>query len=230
MNGSPDALHLIPEVEERLAHYFGEPEVPHRDPVEELVRTILSQNTNDRNRDLAFYRLRQRFPTWIEILKASEEELFETIKPAGLGNQKAKRIKEVLEWISRQTGSFSLDFIKSLTDQEALTALSSLKGVGIKTAGVVLAFAFGRDLCPVDTHINRIAHRLHWVLNKTNPEKVFWTIKPHIPVGRARQFHLNLLKLGRTICTARLPKCYICPLATLCPWEMKTQNDKGAPL
>ncbi|MFN3821744.1 MAG: endonuclease III domain-containing protein [bacterium] len=213
-----DSLKLIPEVERRLKYHFGEPEIVLRDPGDELIRTILSQNTNDRNRDRAFLQLKEKFPTWDQVLEVSEKTIGELIRPAGLENQKAHRIKKILSWLKETNGGFNLEFIEELNDDEAIALLTTQKGIGLKTAGVVLAFAFGRDLCPVDTHIHRIAHRLGWVMGKASPKKIFYTIKPHIPSGRARSLHLNLLRLGRIICTARQPNCRQCPLTDLCCW------------
>ncbi len=148
-------------VHETLLEFYGRPEwrnpLP---PLDELVSTILSQNTNDTNRDRAFQALRQRFPTWEAVRDADEQEVIDAIRPAGLGNQKGPRIQNVLREITRQRGELSLDFLAQLPDAEALEWLMTFKGVGPKTASIVLLFSLGKPAFPVDTHIYRVSGRL----------------------------------------------------------------------
>ncbi len=207
----------IPALEKR----FGIPTRQLKDPLDELIVTILSQNTNDRNRDAAYRRLRVRFPTWQKALDADVSTIEEAIRPAGLGKQKSRRIKETLEWVKERFGGFNLSPLGVMSDVEAIETLTARKGIGVKTAAVVLAFGFGRDICPVDTHVHRIAGRLGWVNHNTTAEAAFYKIRLNIPSGKAATFHLNLLKFGRTICTARNPDCDDCPLWNDCVWEGK---------
>jgi endonuclease-3 len=148
-------------VHEKLLAAYGHPEwrnpLP---PLDELVSTILSQNTNDTNRDRAFQALRQRFPTWEAVRDADEQAVIDAIRPAGLGNQKGPRIQNVLREITRQRGELSLDFLSIMPDSEALEWLMSFKGVGPKTASIVLLFSLGKPAFPVDTHIYRVSGRL----------------------------------------------------------------------
>ncbi len=203
---------------EILEEEFGVPTWRSKDPLDELVVTILSQNTNDRNRDLAYRRLREAFPTWRKLLDADLPSVEEAIRPAGLGGQKSGRIKETLEWVVKEFNGFTLSPLDKMSDDAVIDLLTARKGIGVKTAAVVLAFGFGRDICPVDTHVHRIAGRLGWVNGKTTAEATFHAIRPHIPTGKAASFHLNLLKFGRTICTARNPGCGGCPLQRDCTW------------
>jgi len=207
----------IPVLEKR----FGIPILQLKDPLDELIVTILSQNTNDRNRDKAYRRLRDRFPTWQEALSADVSSIEEAIRSAGLGKQKSRRIKEILEWIRERFGGFTLSHLERMSDDEVIETLTARNGIGVKTAAVVLAFGFGRDICPVDTHVHRIAGRLGWVNHNATTEAAFYKIRPNIPSGKAATFHLNLLKFGRTICTARNPDCSNCPLWNDCVWEGK---------
>jgi len=202
-----------------LEKEFGIPTWKKKDPLDELIVTILSQNTNDRNRDKGYQRLRASFPSWQDVLKADVALIEEAIRPAGLAVQKSRRMQGVLRWINNTFGGLTLQPLKSMKDDEVIELLTTQKGIGVKTAAVVLAFALDRDICPVDTHVHRIAHRLGWVSPKTTAEKVFYLIRPFIPNGKAPTFHLNLLEFGKTRCTARNPHCNNCPLQQDCIWE-----------
>jgi len=198
---------------------FGVPQWRRKDPLDELMLTILSQNTNDRNRDNAYHKLRAQFPTWEKVMQADVELIEGAIRSAGLSKQKSKNMKNALLWINDYFGDLSLDKIRSLSDDEAIELLTSQKGVGIKTAAVMLAFSLDRDLCPVDTHVHRIALRLGWVREKTNAVNTFKLLRVAMPRGKAATFHLNLLRFGREICNARSPKCGGCPLFEVCKWK-----------
>ncbi len=217
----------IETVVQLLESEFGIPNWRRKDPLDELILTILSQNTNDRNRDNGYVRLRNQFPTWAEVLDAPISAIEEAIRPAGLSNQKSTSIKGALAWVKERFGSLSLQGLRSLENDEVIQLLTSQKGVGVKTAAVLLAFSLDRDLCPVDTHVHRIALRLGWVKEGTSAEKTFTAIRSSMPEGKAASFHLNLLKFGRTICTARSPKCEVCPLWDDCQYlEKKPQPFK----
>lgn len=198
---------------------FGVPQWRRKDPLDELMLTILSQNTNDRNRDNAYHRLRALFPTWEEVMKADVEKIEAAIRTAGLSKQKSNNMKNALLWINDYFGELSLDRLRDMPDDEAIELLTSQKGVGIKTAAVMLAFSLGRDLCPVDTHVHRIALRLGWVREKTNAVNTFKQLREAMAKGKAATFHLNLLRFGREICNARSPKCGECPLFEVCKWK-----------
>ncbi|MBM3328506.1 MAG: endonuclease III [Calditrichaeota bacterium] len=208
-----------------LLGLFGKPDTPQRDPVEELIITILSQNTNDRNRDAAYRQLKVSYPSWEQVLVADLDSLEAVIRPAGLGRQKALHIKETLAWLMDSFGGFDLAVISKMSDDEAIDLLTSRSGIGIKTACVVLAFAFGRNLCPVDTHVHRIAHRLGWVPERSSAGRTFHHLRPAMPPDRAARFHLNLLRFGRAICHSRSPACAQCPLWDECVFDAKGKRE-----
>lgn len=205
------ALH---EVDQRLHTLWGDPRVDHEDdPLEILIRTILSQNTSDRNRDRAYDALRARYPGWVQVLEAPTEAVAEAIRGAGLHQQRAARIKSVLRTIQDGHGALSLAFLNRMADAEAHDWLLSLPGVGRKTAAIVLLFAFGRPFFPVDTHVERVTRRLGILAGKGDPHDLLAAL---VPAGREGPLHLNLIRLGREICHARRPACPACPLADLC--------------
>ncbi|MDZ7270634.1 MAG: endonuclease III [candidate division KSB1 bacterium] len=214
----PKLAHLAGEVTRLLEKTFGEPKwTGPRDPLDVLIRTILSQNTNDRNRDLAYEALRARYPRWDEVLAAPTAEIASTIRPAGLSNQKSVRIKELLTWIKQTYGALDLRSICQQPTEHVVDLFLQRKGVGIKTISVVLMFACGRDIFPVDTHVHRICMRLGLVPPGATAERTHHLMQPLVPKGKAYSLHMNLLRLGRTICRARKPLCALCPLQAICP-------------
>ncbi len=191
------------------------------EPLDSLILTILSQNTNDNLRDQAYARLRSSFQTWQEVVEAPVEKIEEAVRIAGLSKQKSANIQAFLQWTVEQFGEYSLMSLADMDDDEAIGLLTAQKGVGIKTAAVTLMVTLGRDLCPVDTHVHRISKRLGWVNEKTSAEKTFWQLRPYVPAGRGYSLHMNLLQFGRTVCQARKPKCEKCFLWDECVWEGK---------
>lgn len=187
-------------------------------PVDELVSTILSQNTNDTNRDRAFNSLRERFPTWEEVRDAPPEEVIEAIRTAGLANQKGPRIQGVLKEISDQRGEINLDFLEELSPQETRDWLMQFKGVGPKTAAIVLQFSLGKPAFPVDTHIYRVSGRIGLRPPQMNADKAHDHLANLFPPETYYAAHLNIIRLGREICQARRPNCSICPLQKLCAY------------
>jgi endonuclease-3 len=206
-------------VHQALLDFYGLPEwrnpLP---PVDELVSTILSQNTNDTNRDRAFNSLRERFPTWEEVRDAPPEEVIEAIRTAGLANQKGPRIQGVLKGISDQRGEINLDFLEELSPEEASDWLMQFKGVGPKTAAIVLQFSLGKPAFPVDTHIYRVSGRIGLRPPQMNAEKAHDHLANLFPPETYYAAHLNIIRLGREICQARRPNCSICPLQKLCAY------------
>lgn len=186
--------------------------------VDELVSTILSQNTNDVNRDAAFHSLREHFPTWEAVRDAQPQDVITAIRTAGLANQKGPRIQAVLRQITDEVGSLNLDFLAELPQEEARNWLLRFNGVGPKTAAIVLQFSLGIPAFPVDTHIYRISGRLGLRPDKMTVEQAH----PHLEGLFEPEFyeadHLNIIRLGREICLARQPKCAICPLQALCDY------------
>ncbi len=204
-------------VHERLLAAYGAPVRQPGDPLAALVSTILSQNTNDVNRDRAFARLRERFPTWEAVRDAPVEEVMEAVRPAGLAPTKAPRIQEALRRISAERGALSLDFLADLPLEEARTWLRAIPGVGPKTAAIVLLFALGRPAFPVDTHIHRVARRLGLIPQQVSREQAHELLEALLPPDIYYPFHINLIAHGRTVCHARNPECARCVIREDCP-------------
>lgn len=181
-----------------------------------LIRTILSQNTNDVNRDKGFTALQERFPTWEEVRKADVEEIGESIRIAGLHVQKSRTIKNFLTWLKANRGNLDLEFLCGMESSDAIQILCQHKGIGIKTASVTLTFACGHEVFPVDTHVIRISRRLGLVPSNCTAEKAHEVMPQIVPVGKSLPFHMNLITFGRKICHARKPECDKCPFTTHC--------------
>ena len=186
------------------------------DVLECLILTILSQNTTDVNRDRGYAELKDRFPTWEDVLHADVQAIAAAIRLAGLGNQKSRTIKNFLSWLKAEHGELSLEFIHDMETEAALELLCQHKGIGIKTASVTLSFACGREVFPVDTHILRISKRLGLIPLNCSAEKAHQVLLPIVPEGKAYPFHMNLIYFGRQICDARKPLCERCPLTQHC--------------
>lgn len=207
------------EVHGRLGKAYGMPEWHTEldpDPVGTLVNTILSQNTNDRNRDVAFNRLRQRFPTWEAVRDAPVAQMIDAVRPAGLAPTKGPRIQEALRAITQHQGEISLDFLRDKPLEEARRWLLALDGVGPKTAAIVLLFSMGRPAFPVDTHVHRVTKRLGLIPDSTSREKAHELLEELVPKSLYYPFHLNLIRHGRTVCVARSPRCEACVLGDIC--------------
>lgn len=204
-------------VHQKLLDFYGSPEWRTPMPaVDELVSTILSQNTNDTNRDRAFQALRDAFPTWEQVRDASVDEVITAIRPAGLANQKGPRIQQVLREITAQRGALDLDFLADLSPDEGRRWLLQFKGVGPKTAAIVLLFSLGKPAFPVDTHIYRVSGRIGLRPEKMSVEQAHQHLEALLPPNTYFAAHLNLIRLGREVCTARKPNCPVCPLQPLC--------------
>lgn len=201
-----------------LREYGPRPWQPGRDPVATLVSTILSQNTNDLNRDRAFAQMRERFPTWEAVRDADPAELVEAIRPAGLANQKGPRIQNALRMITDQQGELSLDFLADMETEEARQWLTSIKGVGPKTAAIVLCFALGKPAFPVDTHVHRVTRRLGLIGPETTREQAHTVLEELLPAEIYYPFHLNLIAHGRQVCKSRQPRCEVCVLREYCEY------------
>lgn len=217
----------LEKINDILRQFFGVPAkaaVP-PDPVDLIIATILSQNTNDKNSYKAFRLLKQKYPEWITVHKLKTERLEDIIRIAGLSKQKAAAIKDLLDYLVNTKGTVSLDYTEQLSNDEILQELTSIKGIGIKTASCVLLFSLERNVCPVDTHVHRVLNRVGIVKTAT-PEKTFIMIRNEIPENSAHQFHTNLIRLGREICKSSGPVCYICPLKKLCRYPEKDFSRK----
>ncbi len=191
-------------------------------PIDELIRTILSQNTSDSNSLTAFAVLKRNFKSWEGLLKTDTAKLSRLIKHAGLANIKAKRIKEVLLEIKRRECRLSLGSLKDMSVREALAYLESLKGVGPKTAACVLLFSFGKPVMPVDTHIYRVAKRLGLIPEESGIEEAHQKLTDMVPKSLIYEFHLGIIEHGRKICKAQNPRCGVCFLYSLCRFKDRT--------
>jgi endonuclease III len=208
---------LALDVHKRLLKFYGQPTwrnpLP---PVDELISTILSQNTNDINRDRAFESLRQHYPIWEAVRDADPASVVAAIRPAGLANQKGPRIQQVLREITAERGSLDLHFLSGLPLEEARAWLMKFKGVGPKTAAIVLLFSLGRPAFPVDTHIYRVTGRIGLRPEKMTVEEAHTHLENLFPPETYYAAHLNIIHLGREICAARKADCIICPLQNIC--------------
>jgi endonuclease III len=207
----------VRRIRARLAELYGVPRMPpHGHPIAELICTVLSQSTNDRNRDVAYLRLRERFETWEAVRDAPVEEVEEAIRPGGISKVKSVRIQAILEAISER-GELSLDWLRDAGVDEARDYLCSLPGVGRKTAACVLLFAFGMHDIPVDTHVSRVGWRLGLFREGAGFDELHDAMLELTPAGAELELHVNLLRHGRRTCHARRPACEACALRRMCP-------------
>jgi endonuclease III len=197
---------------------------PHGDPVGELVRTVLSQNTNDRNRDVAYGRLRERFPSWEAVRDAPPAEVIEAIRPGGLAQQKGPRIQEILRRIGDR---IDLDWLAAVPREEAISYLTALPGVGRKTAACVQIFSFGLPEIPVDTHVYRVGGRLGLFPPKASLERAHDEMLAITDPADAYELHMNLIRHGREVCRP-VPRCEQCQLRRMCPWyrARRTRSER----
>ena len=226
----PPPPRRVRAIRDRLRRIYGVPLAkPHGHPIAELILTVLSQSTNDRNRDVAYLGLRERFPSWEEVRDAPVDELEAAIRPGGISKVKSARIKSILRAIGDTAPAhgadpddpLSLDWLPSLSVPEAQAYLVSLPGVGRKTAACVLLFALGMRDVPVDTHVSRVGTRLGLFRPKAPFEELHDTMLEITPPGEELELHLNLLRHGRRTCYARGPDCAGCALNRMCPSAFK---------
>ncbi|HXB63511.1 MAG TPA: endonuclease III [Solirubrobacteraceae bacterium] len=214
----PPTRRRVRAVRDRLRAVYGIPRMaPHGDPLAELVLTVLSQSTNDRNRDVAYLRLRGRLPTWEAVRDAPLAVVEEAIRPGGISKVKSKRIQAILRAISASSDGLSLDWLADAPLAQGRDYLTSLPGVGRKTAACVLLFAYGLRDVPVDTHVSRVATRLGLLRAGAGFEELHDQMLALTPPGEELELHVNLLRHGRRTCHARRPACGECALARMCP-------------
>ena len=215
-------------IDKLLAEVYGEKKYEAKtDPLTELVLTVLSQNTNDTNRDRAFEALKAKYPTWEKLANADKKALAETIKVGGLANTKSGRILKMIRSIKKERNNLNLDFLNEMPDNEVQEYLLKIDGVGPKTVACVLAFAMGRDVMPVDTHVHRVSSRLELIPPKMTAEKAHEYFLQFKGIVSLYQFHLNLIAHGRMLCKARNPLCEKCNLKRLCGYYADNVKNKG---
>lgn len=218
-------IEKVRQINRRLIEHYGPREhYGSRDPLDELVLTILSQNTSDRNSGRAFRMLRGRYSTWEAVLDADTRELAEAIRVGGLANIKASRIQQVLREIIARRGSLNLSFLCAMDLPEARAWLTSLPGVGPKTAACVLCFACGMPALPVDTHVHRVSKRLGLIGAKISADAAHELLESALDPSDIYSFHVNMILHGRQICHAQRPVCQRCPLADLCDYYQAQQT------
>lgn len=209
---------------DRILEHWGLPDWNTLPAIDELVNTIISQNTNDRNRDIAFAKLKETYPTWDEVRDAPTENVIECIRNAGLANQKAPRIQKVLRAISAVAPDYDLSFLKEKSPEEAREWLTSFEGVGLKTASIVMVFSLGIPAFPVDTHIYRVTGRLGLRPEKADVTQTHMLMLDLFDPAVYGPAHINLILLGRRLCDARKPKCGECFLNDICDWYQTQQT------
>jgi endonuclease-3 len=222
-----DIVTKFEEIERILDVTYG-PRVLRKsgDPISELVGTILSQNTSDVNTARSMAKLREEFPTWEEVRTAPVDEIIDAIRSGGLANRKAPRIQAVIDTVIERRGDTDLTFLADMPLDEAKQWLTSMNGVGPKTAACVLLFSLGQPAMPVDTHVHRVMNRLGVVPPRTSPEKTQLVLEELIgsEPDRVYAVHVETISHGREICKALRPKCHICPLRELCDYAQSHAN------
>jgi endonuclease-3 len=217
------------EAHRRLQEFYGEIEhKARRDNLRELISTMLSHRTTHKDEETAYRRMFERFGTWEGIQNAPWEELVDAISSSRFPEPKATNIKKVLVRIYEERGEYNIDFLKDLPTEEAMTWLTSLPGVGLKTATLVLLFNFYKPVMPVDTHVHRVSQRVGLISEKTSAEKAHTLIPDMLPKEPKvlYNFHVHFLWHGQRICVWATPRCWECPLADMCDWY---QNNRKRP-
>ena len=197
------------------------------DPLDTLILTILSQNTNDRNRDRAYNALKATFPRWEDVLRAKRRSLVRVIRPGGLAEQKAGRIREILRWVEAHFGGLSLSALHKTDSETIKESFGILNGVGPKTVHCLLLFGLGREAFPVDTHVLRVGKRLGFIPERMSAEKAHSWMPPLVPEGKSLSLHVNLIRLGRALCRANNPRCPECFLKKECLHFRKSSQPIG---
>ncbi|MGD9572777.1 MAG: endonuclease III [Thermoleophilia bacterium] len=209
--------HAVAIADALEAEYGPLPWARRHDPVSELVTTLLSHSTTDVNQERAFRTLRERFPTWDAVRAAPVAAVEDAVRVAGLANQKAPRVQAALDAIAADPRPADLEWLGDVPLDEAMGFLTALDGVGPKTAACVMCFSFDAHVVPADTHVHRIALRTHVVPPRATATAAQQRLTRWTPPGRAFAVHMYLIRHGRTVCTARAPRCGGCALLPLCP-------------
>lgn len=220
-----DLVKRTARIDATLQRVFGDPPgLAPADPLETLVLTLLSQNTNDKNRDRAYASLRETFPTWQDAAAASAGRVARAIRSGGLAEQKAERILALLRWARKRFGGFDLSPLADMNEAQVLEELEGLKGMGPKTVSILLLFSLGMEAFPVDTHCLRVLTRLQVLAEGTTAKKAHEIMRDLVPTGRSYPLHIHLIRFGRERCHARKPRCTGCPFLRSCGLEPKNMQ------
>jgi endonuclease-3 len=187
-------------------------------PLDELILTVLSQNTTQTHSHTAFDQLKKKFKAWEALMAAPAEQISRAIQTGGLNRTKALRLKRILRRIYKDQGSLSLDFLKVMEAGEALKYLISVKGVGARTASSVLLFSLNKSVMPINTHVERVSKRLGWIWNHASLEEtqeIFHRVTPRYLVI---SLYSQLVKHGRVICKVKRPNCQCCVVRHDCDY------------
>ena len=223
IEGPPAVAEVLRRLREAHGPFPAKPRLP---PLDELVATVLSQHTSDRNSERAFASLRDRYPAWEDVWRAPASAVADAIRSGGIADQKAVRIQRILAAIREREGRLDLARLGGMPDAEVEVYLTSLPGVGPKTAACVLLFSLGRPAFPVDTHVHRVATRLGWIPAGTGAARAQELLTERVPPELRYELHLALVAHGRTTCLARRPRCGECPLRTWCA-DCRTGTPDG---
>jgi endonuclease-3 len=224
---APEAFAIPEPIDEKplgaiiqiLERVFGVPELdPPSDPLDMLVGVILSQATTNANSDRTYAALKKRFPTWDDTLRAREKTIADTIRLGGLADQKAKVIKDLLRQLKNERGALNLSFLHTMSAGEAATYLAHFRGIGPKTAACTLLFACHHEIFPLDVHIFRVLRRVGLIPQKSSDQTAHEILTRIVPSGKFYSFHVNLIRLGRTLCRPRDPACERCPIVEYCDY------------
>ncbi|HWE62011.1 MAG TPA: endonuclease III [Chloroflexota bacterium] len=216
----------IEAVDRALRATYGTPILrPDHDPLGGLIATILSQSTSDTNSERAYASLRARFPSWEAVRAAPSEDIADAIRSGGLARSKSARIKDILDTLVERYGALSLERLSAMSIPEARAELSSLHGVGAKTASCVLLFNLGKPAFPVDTHVHRLSRRIGFAAPRATPARVQDLVEASLAPARRYAFHINLIRHGRGICKAQRPRCDDCPIRQICRFGMALPLD-----
>ena len=220
------ALHDVKEILDELERLYGNEARPasdfcYEEPLDDLILTILSQNTNDKLRDKAFANMKARYSSWEEVAHADIEELKAVLRIAGMSGTKPPRIQQILAAVKDKFGVYSIKELRGWTQPDVRAYLTSLPGVGPKTSAIVECFDLDLPGFPVDTHITRLSKRFGWASEKLPPDKIQEILEAELPKERFRGGHLNFLEHGRGICNARKPRCGECTMIRWCPFGRK---------
>jgi endonuclease-3 len=195
-------------------------------PLDMLIATILSQNTNDKNSHRAYISLRNKYRRWADVAEAPIRSIIAAIRVGGMANQKSPRIKQTLAAVKERFGWYDLSALELMNNKQVIEELTKINGVGVKTASCVLLFSMGRDVFPVDTHVHRLCGRLGLAPGCKTPEKTFQAMQGLIPKGKGYSLHTNLIRFGRRVCRSNNPACVVCPLYDECVFSGKKRSTR----